>query len=295
MSTSENRSAIKIVISSGKGGVGKSTTTASLGAGLAKQGYKVLAIDFDIILPKLYLLTNCESQINYDYSHLIRGADALRQGTVVPGTVNPNKPMGALAKVKGYDGNFSIITAPHFVDESLNNLMSDMELTEIVMDALSKHFDYILCDSPAGVGLGSQMAMRCADMGLIVTNPEIMSINDADSMIAQLDSNTRKAEDNIQMERYLIVNRYDANLVQKNDVISYQKIEEMLEVSAIGVVPQSDEAVKKASNLGKPVIETKTDVAEAYKDIVKRLIGQETKMRFTEPKGFLSRMFKGAA
>lgn len=265
-----------IVVTSGKGGVGKTTTSASVAAGLAARGYKTVVIDFDVGLRNLDLIMGCENRIVYDFVDVIRGNARLAQ---------------ALVKDKFID-NLYILPASQTQDK---DSLTD-EGVAAVMDELSKQFDFIICDSPAGIERGAQLAMYHADEALIVTNPEISSVRDSDRIIGILQSRTKRVEEGSSVREHLIVTRYNPERAAQGEMLSFETIsEEILKVPLIGVVPESS-AVLEASNRGEPVIRDLDSVAgQCYDDIVARFLGEERPLRYTDvkKKGFFQRLFGG--
>jgi len=262
------------VITSGKGGVGKTTTTASFGFGLAELGYKTCVIDFDIGLRNLDIHLGCERRVIFDFVNVINGECALNQ---------------ALIKDKRLD-NLYLLAASQTKDKSA--------LTEEgvgkVLEELQQTFDFILCDSPAGIESGARHAMYFADDAIICTNPELSSCRDSDKMVGFIASKARgSAELGSGVQQKLLITRYDAERVVEEDSLSVEDIGDILGLPLLGVIPESKQ-VLTSSNLGQPVImASDTDAAEAYKDSVLRFMGEERPMRFVTPppKGFFQRLF----
>lgn len=265
-----------IVVTSGKGGVGKTTTSASVAAGLAKRGHRTVVIDFDVGLRNLDLIMGCENRIVYDFVDVILGAARLSQ---------------ALVKDKRLD-NLFILPASQTRDK---DALTD-EGVEQIMNELSGQFDYIVCDSPAGIERGAQLAMYYADEALIVTNPEISSVRDSDRIIGILQSQTRLAKEGSSVREHLIITRYNPERAQAGEMLDIDVIsQEILKVPLIGVVPESA-AVLEASNRGEPVVFDEESVAgQCYDDIVARFLGEERPFRHLDvkKKGFLQRLFGG--
>ena len=256
-----------VVITSGKGGVGKTTTSASFAAGLALRGYKTVVIDFDVGLRNLDLIMGCENRIVYDFVDVITGNARLSQ---------------ALVKDKQLE-NLYILPASQTRDK---DALTDEGVSE-VMAELSKQFDYIICDSPAGIERGAQLAMYHADEAIIVTNPEISSVRDSDRIIGILQSQTKKVEENQGTVReHLIITRYNPERAAAN---------EMMDIDTISNVPESH-SVLEASNHGEPVIHYTDSVAgQCYEDIVARFLGEERPLRHIDvkKKSLLQRWFGG--
>jgi len=263
-----------VVVTSGKGGVGKTTTSAAFSAGLALRGYKTVVIDFDVGLRNLDLVMGCERRVVFDLLNVIHGEGSLNQ---------------ALIKDKRVS-NLFILPASQTRDKDALTLEGVGE----VVNALKKKFDYIVCDSPAGIEKGAVTAMYYADEALIVTNPEISSVRDSDRIIGMLSSKTLRAEQNRDpVKEHLVVTRYDPNRVQRGDMLSAEDVEEILAIPFLGVVPES-KSVLAASNSGIPVaLMEESDAGEAYLDMVDRFLGQELPFRFIDApkKSFLSRLF----
>lgn len=263
-----------VVITSGKGGVGKTTVTASLGYGLAQRGFRTCLIDFDIGLRNLDLHLGCERRVIFDFIHVLEGNCRLNQ---------------ALIKDKRLD-KLSLLAASQTRDKEA--LTEDG--VERVLDELRTQFDFILCDSPAGIESGARHAMYFADDAVLVTNPEISSCRDSDKMIGFIASKSLRARENrAPVVQRLLVNRYDAARVQKDDCLSVDDIEEMLGLPVMGVIPESS-FVLTSSNMGQPVITAQGDKAAlAFEDAVARFLGEDRPLRFLapEPKGLLDRLF----
>ncbi|MGI6656889.1 MAG: septum site-determining protein MinD [Desulfobulbus sp.] len=265
-----------VVVTSGKGGVGKTTTSAAFAAALAVRGYKTVVIDFDVGLRNLDLIMGCERRVVYDLLNVIHGEGNLNQ---------------ALIKDKRV-GNLYILPASQTRDKDALT----QEGVGKVMAELRKGFEYIICDSPAGIEKGAMTAMYYADEALVVTNPEISSVRDSDRIIGMLASKTQRAEENREPANvHLVVTRYDPSRVNKGDMLSADDICEVLAIPFLGVVPES-ELVLAASNSGIPVtLAEACDAGDAYFDIVDRFLGEDVPHRFldVQKKGFLSRLFGG--
>ena len=266
-----------IVVTSGKGGVGKTTTSASLACGLARQGKKVAVIDFDVGLRNLDLIMGCERRVVYDFVNVIHGEATLKQ---------------SLIKDKRFD-NLFILAASQTRDK---DALTQDGVEKILNDLAAMGFEYIVCDSPAGIETGALMAMHFADSALIVTNPEVSSVRDSDRILGMLASKTKRAiEGKEPIKEHLLITRYNPNRVEGGQMLSLGDIKEILRIELIGVVPES-ETVLDASNQGVPAVHLKgTDVSEAYKDVVARFLGEKRPMRFTDAvkPGFFKRVFGG--
>ena len=265
-----------IVVTSGKGGVGKTTTSAALSMGLAKAGHKTVVIDFDIGLRNLDIVMDCERRVVFDFVNVIQGEARLNQ---------------ALIKDKRCE-HLHILAASQTKDK---NALTH-EGVEKVLNELAEDFEFIVCDSPAGIEGGAMMAMYFADEAIVVSNPEVSSVRDSDRIIGMLQSKSRRAENNEpRIQEHLLITRYDPERVGRGDMLSIEDVEDILASPLIGVIPES-EAVLRASNQGVPVIlDMESSAGQAYADVVARLLGEERPMRFTEMerKGILRRMFGG--
>lgn len=263
-----------IVVTSGKGGVGKTTTSAAFGTGLAQRGYKTVIIDFDVGLRNLDLIMGCERRVVYDFVNVINGEARLSQ---------------ALIKDKHLD-NLFILPASQTRDKDALTA----EGVKQVLDDLKNDFDYIVCDSPAGIERGAHLAMYYAESALIVTNPEVSSVRDSDRILGLLASKTKRAEDGLPPpQEHLVITRYSPRRVENGEMISVETVQEILGVPLLGVIPESS-AVLRASNSGVPVImDTESDAGKAYSDAVDRFLGESVPHRFlsVEKKGLLRRLF----
>ncbi|PIE41994.1 MAG: septum site-determining protein MinD [Gammaproteobacteria bacterium] len=265
-----------IVVTSGKGGVGKTTTSAAIGTGLALKGKKTVIIDFDVGLRNLDLIMGCERRVVYDLINVVNGEANLNQ---------------ALIKDKRVD-NLFILPASQTRDKDALSI----EGVKKVIDELKQSYEYIICDSPAGIEKGAMMAMYFADRAIIVTNPEVSSVRDSDRILGILQSKTLRVETGQPpVKEQLLLTRYDPERVERGEMLSVQDVEEILAIELLGVIPDS-KAVLKASNQGLPVIhDADSDAGKAYDDAVLRFLGEDVPHRFldTNKKGFLKRMFGG--
>jgi len=266
-----------VVITSGKGGVGKTTTSASFATGLAMRGYKTVVIDFDIGLRNLDLIMGCERRVVYDFVNVINGEAKLNQ---------------ALIKDKHHDKLFLLAASQTKDKDALSE-----EAVEKVINQLKEEFDYIVCDSPAGIEKGAFLALYFADKAIIVTNPEVSSVRDSDRILGILSSKSKKAKENKgSVKEYMLITRYSPERVSNGEMLSIEDITEILRIPVIGVIPESTD-VLQASNSGSPAINIEGSiVSEAYKDVVARFLDEERELRFTTvvKKGFFQKLFRGA-
>ena len=262
-----------IVVTSGKGGVGKTTSSAAISTGLAMRGNKTVVIDFDVGLRNLDLIMGCERRVVYDFVNVIKGESTLNQ---------------ALIKDKRVEGLYILPASQTRDKDALTR-----EGVEKVINELAKDFDYIVCDSPAGIEQGALMALYFADEAIVVTNPEVSSVRDSDRILGILQSKSRRAELNLEpIKEHLLLTRYNPARVEAGEMLSVNDVEEILAIKLLGVIPES-EAVLKASNSGVPVImDEATQAGQAYNDAVDRLLGSDKPHRFleAEKKSFLKRL-----
>ncbi|MBP9654217.1 MAG: septum site-determining protein MinD [Rhodocyclaceae bacterium] len=266
-----------VTVTSGKGGVGKTTTSASFSTGLAMRGFKTVVIDFDVGLRNLDLIMGCERRVVYDLINVVNGEATLNQ---------------ALIKDKHCD-NLFVLPASQTRDK---DALSEEGVEKVLKDLTHMGFDYIVCDSPAGIEHGAVMALTFADEAIVVTNPEVSSVRDSDRILGILQAKSRRAlEGREPVKEHLLITRYNPNRVEAGEMLSYKDIQEILRVEILGVIPESEE-VLQASNQGAPVIHQKeTDAAEAYQDVIARFLGEEKPLRFVDyvKPGLLKRLFGG--
>lgn len=266
-----------IVVTSGKGGVGKTTTSASFASGLALRGHKTAVIDFDVGLRNLDLIMGCERRVVYDLINVIHNEANLNQ---------------ALIKDKQCD-NLFVLAASQTRDK---DALTQDGVERVLKDLGEMGFEYIVCDSPAGIETGALMAMHFADEALVVTNPEVSSVRDSDRILGMLGSKTKRAIEGLApIKEHLVITRYNPVRVEDGQMLSLEDIQDILRIPLMGVIPES-ETVLQASNQGLPAIHlTETDVSEAYKDVVARFLGEDKPMRFVEAvkPGFFKRLFGG--
>ncbi|MGL4859351.1 MAG: septum site-determining protein MinD [Enterobacteriaceae bacterium] len=266
-----------IVVTSGKGGVGKTTSSAAIATGLAQKGKKTVVIDFDIGLRNLDLIMGCERRVVYDFVNVIQGDAKLHQ---------------ALIKDKRIEELYVLPASQTRDKDALTR-----EGVEAVLQELDEMgFDFVICDSPAGIESGALMALYFADEAIITTNPEVSSVRDSDRILGILSAKSRRAELNQDAIReHLLLTRYNPGRVNRGDMLSVEDVVDILRIPLLGVIPES-QSVLRASNQGEPVIlDSESDAGQAYQDTIERLLGNQLPLRFVEEekKGFLKRIFGG--
>ncbi len=265
-----------IVVTSGKGGVGKTTTSAAIAMGLAKRGHKTAVIDFDVGLRNLDLIMGCERRVVYDFVNVINEEASLNQALIRDKRCN----------------QLYVLPASQTRDKDALT----QEGVGRVLDELSKTFKYIVCDSPAGIEKGAHLAMYFADDAFVVTNPEVASVRDSDRMLGILSSKSRRAEQSLEpINEYLLLSRYSPKRVDLGEMLSVDDVQEILSLHLLGVIPES-QSVLNASNSGTPVVlDEQSDAGQAYQDIVARYLGEDRPHRFIaeEKRGIFSRLFGG--
>ncbi len=264
-----------IVVTSGKGGVGKTTTSAAIAMGLAKRGHKTAVIDFDVGLRNLDLILGCERRVVYDFINVINGEASLNQ---------------ALIRDKNCNLLYILPASQTRDKDALTQ-----EGVGKVLEELARDFQYVVCDSPAGIEKGANLALYFADDAFVVTNPEISSVRDSDRMLGILSSKSRRAERGEEpIKEYLLLTRYDPDRVKLGEMLSLNDVQEILSLQLLGIIPES-KSVLTASNAGIPVIlDEKSEAGQAYADVVARYLGEERPHRFIDGKqGFLRRLFGG--
>jgi septum site-determining protein MinD len=273
LSTGEGQMGKVIVVTSGKGGVGKTTSTAALGAALALRNERTVVVDFDVGLRNLDLVMGAERRVVYDLINVIQGDAKLPQ---------------ALIRDKRLETLFLL---PASQTRDKDHLTA--EGVEWVINELKRYFDWIICDSPAGIERGATLAMRHADMAVVVTNPEVSSVRDSDRIIGLLDSKTLKAERGERMDKHLLLTRYDPNRAERGDMLKVDDVLEILSIPLIGIIPESAD-VLRASNLGAPVTlsDGRCAPAMAYFDAARRLAGEDVPLTVPgEKKGLFGKFF----
>lgn len=267
-----------IVVTSGKGGVGKTTSSSAISSGLALRGHKTAVIDFDIGLRNLDLVMNCERRVVYDFVNVINGDATLKQ---------------ALIKDKRAD-NLYILPASQTRDK---DALTKDGVEKILNELKEMGFEYIICDSPAGIEHGAFMALYFADEAIVVANPEVSSVRDSDRILGILQSKSRKAELGERVVEHLLITRYDPERVARGEMLGVSDVEEILATKLLGVIPEC-KSVLKASNQGVPVIhDAESRAGQAYSDSVARLIGDSKEHRFltTEQRSLFQRLFRRSA
>jgi len=261
-----------LVVTSGKGGVGKTTSTAALGAALAQSGQNVAVVDFDVGLRNLDLVMGAERRVVFDLINVVQGVAKLPQ---------------ALIRDKRLE-NLWLLPASQTRDK---DALTDEGVGRVIAE-LKSRFDWILCDSPAGIERGATLAMRYADEAVIVTNPEVSSVRDSDRIIGMLDSKTVRAERGERVEKHILITRYDPARAARGEMLNIDDILEILATPLLGIIPESQD-VLKASNVGSPVTlnNAESAPARAYTDASRRLMGEEVAMVVpAERKGFMDRL-----
>jgi septum site-determining protein MinD len=253
-----------IVLTSGKGGVGKTTSAAAIAAGLALRGKRTVVIDFDVGLRNLDLVMGCERRVVFDFINVINGDAKLNQ---------------ALIKDKRIDNLFIFPTSQTRDKEALKR-----DGVERVLEEMRDNFDYIVCDSPAGIEHGAITALYFADSAIVVTNPEVSSVRDSDRILGILASKSRRAEHNLDpVDVHLLLTRYSLERVKRGEMLSVEDVGEILSIPLLGVIPES-ESVLRASNTGTPVVfDQESPAGRAYVDAVARFVGEQREMRFVQP------------
>jgi len=262
-----------LVVTSGKGGVGKTTSTAALGAALAQGGENVVVVDFDVGLRNLDLVMGAERRVVFDLINVVQGDAKLNQ---------------ALIRDKRME-NLSLLPASQTRDK---DALTEAGVEKVIGE-LREKFDWVICDSPAGIERGALLAMRHADVAVVVTNPEVSSVRDSDRIIGMLDSKTLKAEKGERMDKHLLLTRFDPARAARGEMLKTEDILEILSIPLLGIIPESEE-VLKASNLGAPVTLNSPQSApsKAYFDAARRLKGEQVEVVVPlERKGLMSRLF----
>jgi septum site-determining protein MinD len=262
-----------VVVTSGKGGVGKTTSTAALGAALAQAGQKVVVVDFDVGLRNLDLVMGAERRVVYDLINVVQGVAKLQQ---------------ALIRDKRIE-TLSLLPASQTRDK---DALTEEGVARVI-DELRGKFDWVICDSPAGIERGATLAMRFADTAVIVTNPEVSSVRDSDRIVGLLDSKTEKAEKGEQIDKHILITRFDPGRAARGEMLNIKDVLDILSLPLLGIVPESEE-VLRASNIGSPVTlnDPSSAPALAYHDAARRLKGHDVPMVIpSDRKRFLDKLF----
>jgi len=262
-----------VVVTSGKGGVGKTTSTAALGAALARSGQKVVVIDFDVGLRNLDLVMGAERRVVFDFVNVVQGAAKLPQ---------------ALIRDKRVETLF-LLPASQTRDK---DALTEEGVARVIRELRPK-FDWVMCDSPAGIERGATLAMRHADTAIVVTNPEVSSVRDSDRIIGLLDAKTEKAEKGERIDKHLLLTRYDAGRAARGEMLTIEDVLEILSTPLLGIIPESEE-VLRASNFGSPITisNPSSAPARAYADAARRLRGEAVEMSIpSDKRGILNKLF----
>ena len=262
-----------VVVTSGKGGVGKTTSTAALGAALAQFGQNVVVVDFDVGLRNLDLVMGAERRVVYDLINVTQGIAKLPQALI------RDKRLERLA----------LLPASQTRDK---DALTEDGVARVI-NSLKQMFDWVICDSPAGIERGATLAMRFADTAIVVTNPEVSSVRDSDRIIGLLDSKTEKAEKGQRIEKHILITRYDAQRAARGEMLTIEDVLEILSTPLLGIIPESEE-VLRASNIGSPVTlnNTASAPARAYLDAARRLKGDDVPMSIpSDRKGLFDKLF----
>src|ERR1700753_647722 len=262
-----------VVVTSGKGGVGKTTSSAALGAALAQAGQNVVVVDFDVGLRNPALVMGAGRRVVFDVVTVIHGDAKLPQ---------------ALIRDKRLE-TLWLLPASQTRDK---DALTEEGVASVIKE-LREKFDWVICDSPAGIERGATLAMRYADAAVIVTNPEVSSVRDSDRIIGLLDSKTAKAERGERIDKHVLITRYHPSRAARGEMLSINDVLEILSTPLLGIIPESQE-VLRASNVGTPVTlnNAQSAPARAYFDAARRLKGERLPMLIpSENKGIFNRLF----
>lgn len=263
-----------VVVTSGKGGVGKTTSSASIAVGLAQFGYKTVVIDFDIGLRNLDLIMGCERRVVYDFVNVLNNDISIKQALIKDKRIN----------------NLYILPASQTRDKSV---LTKKSVYTVFKKLSNMNFEFVICDSPAGIENGAMISIYFADDAIIITNPEISSVRDSDRMLGIISSTSKRSESGEKpVLEHLILTRYDRDRVKKGQMLSIEDVLEILKIPLIGIIPE-DISVLNSSNKGIPVILDKGSISgKSYKDTVRRFLGEKISMKFyKEEKSFLKWLF----
>jgi septum site-determining protein MinD len=262
-----------LVVTSGKGGVGKTTTTAALGAALAQTGETVVVVDFDVGLRNLDLVMGAERRVVFDLINVIQGVAKLSQ---------------ALIRDKRLE-TLWLLPASQTRDK---DALTEEGVKQVIAE-LRERFDWVICDSPAGIERGAILAMRFADAAIIVTNPEVSSVRDSDRIIGMLDSKTKLAENGGRIDKHLLITRFDSGRAQRGEMLSIDDVLEILSTPLLGIIPESED-VLRASNVGSPVTINNrlSGPGRAYMDAARRLQGESVSLTVpSQKRGLFDKLF----
>src|SRR5258705_1722117 len=261
-----------LVVTSGKGGVGETATTAAPGAALAQAGQNVVVVDFDVGLRNLDLVMGAERRVVFDFINVVQGVPRLSQ---------------ALIRDKRVE-TLWLLPASQTRDK---DALTEDGVANVIKELRAK-FDWVICDSPAGIERGATLAMRFADAAVIVTNPEVSSVRDSDRIIGLLDSKTEKSDSGQHLEKNILITRYAARRAPRGAMTIVDEVLEILSTPLLGIIPESED-VLRASNVGSPVTlnNAASAPARAYIDAVRRLMGETVTMMVpVERKGLMNRL-----
>src|SRR2546429_1251872 len=273
MGGGDSKMARILVVTSGKGGVGKTTSTAALGAALAQTGQSVAVVDFDVGLRNLDLIMGAERRVVFDLINVTQGVAKLSQ---------------ALIRDKRLE-TLWLLPASQTRDK---DALTEQGVAGVINELRGK-FDWVICDSPAGIERGATLAMRFADVAVIVTNPEVSSVRDSDRIIGLLDSKTEKAEKGQRIEKHVLITRYDAQRAARGEMLNIEDVLDILSTPLLGIIPESED-VLRASNLGSPITlnNAASAAARAYLDAARRRKGDDVPMNIpTDRKGLFDKLF----
>ncbi|MGE3871515.1 MAG: septum site-determining protein MinD [Parvibaculaceae bacterium] len=262
-----------LVVTSGKGGVGKTTTTAALGAALAQTGETVVVVDFDVGLRNLDLVMGAERRVVFDLINVIQGVAKLSQ---------------ALIRDKRLE-TLWLLPASQTRDK---DALTEEGVKQVIAE-LRERYDWVICDSPAGIERGAILAMKYADAAIIVTNPEVSSVRDSDRIIGMLDSKTKLAENGGRIDKHLLITRYDSARAQRGEMLSIDDVLEILSTPLLGIIPESQD-VLRASNVGSPVTLSNrlSGPGRAYMEAARRLQGESVSMTVpSQKRGLFDKLF----
>jgi septum site-determining protein MinD len=265
-----------VVVTSGKGGVGKTTSTAALGAALARGGRRVAVVDFDVGLRNLDLVMGAERRVVFDLTNVVQGTARLSQA-LLP---DPHLDTLYLLPASQIRGKESL------TEDGVGRVIAE----------LRDQFDWVICDSPAGIERGAILAMRFADEAIIIVNPEISSVRDSSRILGFVDSRPLKVETGGRLDKHLLITRFDPQRVACGEMLSIDDIRAILPVPLLGIIPESEE-VLRASNLGAPltVCARDSDISRAYVEAARRISGDRIEITIPGKKGLFAKLLGGRA